>query len=112
VQRCEPGVVAHPLGSCRRYLRGPRERRAEPVAATGCLRRDGSNCLAQARLVWQQIIDAAEANYDRTSACTFTSFIAYEYTAMAASGRCNDDLLPCWDQMGTGHAVGRLPRLR
>ena len=49
-----------------------------------------------------KIIDAAEAAYDRTPACTFTSFIAYEYTAMAANGRCSGDLLPCWDQMGTG----------
>jgi hypothetical protein len=31
--------------------------------------------------VWQQIQAAAEQAYDRTSACTFTSFIGYEYTA-------------------------------
>lgn len=73
-----------------------------PSRPPGVCGGDGSNCLVQAQLVWQQIIDAAEANYDRTSACTFTSFIAYEYTAMAANGRCSSDLLPCWDQMGTG----------
>ncbi len=73
-----------------------------PSRPPGVCGPDGINCLAEARLVWQQIIDAAEANYDRTTACTFTSFIAYEYTAMAANGRCSDDLLPCWDQMGSG----------
>jgi hypothetical protein len=63
---------------------------------------DGAGCRAQARLVWQQIIDAAEQAYDRTSACTFTSLIAYEYTAMATDGRCSSDLYPCWDELGTG----------
>lgn len=61
---------------------------------------DGALCANQAKLVWDKIRDDAEAAYDRTSACTFTSFIAYEYTAMAANGRCADsDALPCWDQM-------------
>ena len=32
---------------------------------------------------WQTVIDAAENAYDRTSACRFTSFVAYEYTAQA-----------------------------
>ena len=70
---------------------------------------DGSNCRAEAQLVWQQIINAAEEAYDRTAACTFTSFIAYEYTAMAANGRCSSDLLPCWDDVdcrGTGVSSG------
>lgn len=65
---------------------------------------DGMRCRQEARLVWDKIIDAAEQAYDRTDACTFTSFIAYEYTAMAADGRCSLDLLPCWDQLGTGQA--------
>ncbi len=58
---------------------------------------DGEACRSQARLVWQQIINAAQAAYDHTPACTFTSFIAYEYTAMATNGRCSSDLLPCWE---------------
>jgi hypothetical protein len=40
----------------------------------------GSNCLTQAALVWQDELDAAEEFYDRTSACTFTTFPAYEWT--------------------------------
>ncbi len=59
---------------------------------------NGSRCTRQARLVWDQTQADAEAAYDRTSACTFTSLVAYEYTAMAANGRCADaDVLPCWD---------------
>lgn len=75
-----------------------------PSRPPGVCGPDGSNCLANAQLVWQQIIDAAQASYDRTESCTFTSFIAYEYTAMAANGRCSADLLPCWDAMGTAEA--------
>ena len=60
---------------------------------------DGSLCTHQAKLVWDKIRGDAEQAYDRTSACTFTSFVAYEYTAMAADGKCADsDGLPCWDQ--------------
>ena len=40
----------------------------------------GTVCLDQASLVWQDIQDAAEEKYDRSDACVFTSFIAYEYT--------------------------------
>jgi len=63
----------------------------------------GRLCRRQAKLVWDQIQADAEAAYDRTSACTFTSFIAYEYTAMAADGKCEEvgkdgDGFPCWDK--------------
>lgn len=61
---------------------------------------DGRRCAQQAKLVWDKVQALANEAYDRTSACTFTSFIAYEYTAMAANGRCADaSALPCWDQL-------------
>jgi hypothetical protein len=41
----------------------------------------GALCLAEAKTVWQEIGAAAERAYDRTSACRFTSFHAYEYSA-------------------------------
>jgi hypothetical protein len=41
----------------------------------------GAECLAHASLVWQDIQDAAEAHYDRTAACAFTTFVAYEWSA-------------------------------
>ena len=41
---------------------------------------DGALCLAAAREPWGRIVDAAEAAYDRTAQCSFTSFVGYEYT--------------------------------
>ena len=47
----------------------------------------GIACLFAAASVWQQTVQtAAEAHYDRTSACTFTTFNAYEWTGQAAQG--------------------------
>jgi hypothetical protein len=42
---------------------------------------DGTNCSTQASFVWSDTIDAAQEYYDTTSACTFTTFAAYEWTA-------------------------------
>lgn len=41
---------------------------------------DNADCLAEASLIWQDTQAAAEEFYDRTSACTFTSFVAYEWS--------------------------------
>src|SRR5262245_15725752 len=41
----------------------------------------GVDCGAAAVSVWQQMQAAAEGAYDRTAACSFTSFLGYEYTA-------------------------------
>ncbi len=43
---------------------------------------DAKHCLEAARGPWREIQEAAEAFYDRTSACSFTSFVAYEWTGM------------------------------
>jgi len=43
---------------------------------------DGALCREQALGPWREIVDAAEAAYDRTSRCAFTSFIGYEWTGM------------------------------
>jgi hypothetical protein len=40
----------------------------------------GVNCLDEASVVWGDIQDAAAEKYDTTSDCTFTTFVAYEYT--------------------------------
>ena len=42
---------------------------------------DGQRCIDQTRSVWQEIREAAETAYDRSAACRFTSFVAYEYSA-------------------------------
>jgi len=41
----------------------------------------GIDCDADAVSVWQEIQAAAEEAYDRTAACSFTTFIGYEHTA-------------------------------
>jgi len=40
----------------------------------------GKNCLKAAEGPWKVIRDAAEEAYDRTDACSFTSFVAYEWS--------------------------------
>lgn len=60
-------------------------------------RGDGKRtCLFQAKNVWEQVQKDAQDAYDRSSQCTFTSLIAYEYTGMPAMSRCSDDHAPCF----------------
>jgi len=47
---------------------------------------NGEDCRAEARTVWQEIQDAADEAYDRSSACNFTSFVGYEWTAGVGQG--------------------------
>ena len=42
-----------------------------------------ADCPPLAVSMWKDIQDAAEAYYDRTPACKFTTFIAYEYSGQA-----------------------------
>lgn len=42
---------------------------------------DRVDCLAAMQPIWQDIQDAAEAHYDRSDVCEFTTFIGYEWTA-------------------------------
>ena len=44
---------------------------------------DLSACASAARSVWHEIRAAAERAYDRSDACSFTSFVAYEYSLSA-----------------------------
>jgi hypothetical protein len=53
----------------------------EPVHFSFCGEDDGV-CLDASRIPWQETQDAAEAAYDRSSTCRFTSFVGYEWTGM------------------------------
>jgi len=46
-------------------------------------------CAQQLETVWGETMDAAEAAYDRTDACSFTSFVGYEWTGSAGGGGRN-----------------------
>ena len=48
---------------------------------------NGAVCLKAARSVWGDIQAAAAFSYDRSAACSFTSFVAYEWTASEGLGK-------------------------
>ncbi|MBI5503370.1 MAG: DUF3604 domain-containing protein [Deltaproteobacteria bacterium] len=52
-----------------------------PARPTSICGADLSDCAALAPVVWQDTLAAAEEAYDRSRACTFTSLVAYEWTA-------------------------------
>ncbi len=78
-----PGMPGHDSFMCRLYRGWPRlaffmmNSRRTPFAFCG---EEQAYCNATDRLVWQTMRDAAEAAYDRTPDCSFTSFIGYEWT--------------------------------
>ena len=47
---------------------------------------DAERCLNEAMVVWRDIQAAAEEAYDRSSECSFTSFVGYEWTATVGNG--------------------------
>ena len=53
----------------------------EPARYSFC-GEDGALCLEAGRAPWREIQQAAEAHYDRSSACAFTTFVGYEWTGM------------------------------
>ena len=83
-----PGALGYESWTCWVYREFPRA--AYFIMNTKSSMRDptrfgfcgegGRLCLAAARVPWQEIQDAAEGAYDRTSACRFTSFVGYEWT--------------------------------
>ncbi len=85
----EPDSPVYDMSSCRLIRQGDDEamaplfrlvtRRDIPRVAEIC-GEDGALCDDAHRSLWQTIQDMAEAAYDRTSDCRFTSFIGYEYT--------------------------------
>ena len=53
----------------------------------------GAGCLREASAVWRDIVAAAEAAYDRTSACRFTTFNGYEWTGASGSRNLHRNIL-------------------
>jgi hypothetical protein len=91
VEECiTPGSAAYDSTTCQRWRAGGNQgvgelgvrltftRPRRPIDVCGA---DGAGCQDAAGAVWQRVRDAAEAAYDRSSRCAFTSFIAYEYSA-------------------------------
>lgn len=53
----------------------------------------GERCLDAAKTPWRDIQRAAEAYYDRSSACSFTTFAGYEYTAAPLSNNLHRNVI-------------------
>ena len=77
---------------------------------------DGALCFDEARVVWKDIQAAAEEAYDRTEACSFTSFVGYEWTAGVGLGENLHrnvvfrnakvpDLPPSWVETSSAYAL-------
>jgi hypothetical protein len=97
IQICNtPRLPGHDSFVCRIY-RGWPKLGALLIASHASLRaprydfcgEGGEICIAEARSVWQDIQAAAEATYDRSSACRFTSLIGYEWTATGMPSASN-----------------------
>ncbi len=65
---------------------------ARPVQAPMCSE-PGVDCPGAAASVWQDEQAAAEEAYDRTSACGFTSFVAYEWTPMPGGANLHRNVI-------------------
>jgi hydrogenase/urease accessory protein HupE len=89
VETCvTPGSFAYDAQTCKNYRAGSflpfgvtltdlYPSRIEDICGL-----DGTACRDLALQVWERMKQAAEDVYDRTASCSFTSFIAYEYTAV------------------------------
>jgi hypothetical protein len=89
-----PGLPGHGSPICRLYRWMPRlafyMMNGDTIAAERPFRYafcgDGArHCLDAARGPWDEVREAADAAYDRTSACRFTSFVAYEWSLSPGS---------------------------
>ena len=91
----QPGTPGYDTARCQAYrggdmvdflLWGAQTTNPDPTRLPEICDAEGVDCDELQRTVWGRVVDAAEAAYDRTSACEFTSFVAYEWTA-ATAGR-------------------------
>jgi len=91
VEAClTPGARGYDGASCTAFRAGGNVGQAvfgaettqpEPTRDASVCGADGNECLVRASEVWRRTIEAANAAYDPTERCAFTSFVAYEYTA-------------------------------
>jgi hypothetical protein len=96
-----PGLPGYDSWTCRIYRGSPgvayflmnlKVARANPIrfAFCGTL---GIYCREAALTPWTEIQLAAEAAYDRTSACRFTSFVGYEWTGTRGSDNLHRNVI-------------------
>ena len=89
-----PGLPGHDSWVCRLYRGYPRVAfyvmnatySFFPEERWDFCGENGEHCLAAAGTIWEDNQAAAEAAYDRSAACRFTSFVGYEWTSVAGAG--------------------------
>lgn len=82
-----PGTAAYDSLSCGEYRDDPDQAFLRFNTGLGFFFRwadvcgaNGQDCVDESVTLWNDIRDAAEDAYDRTSVCSFTSFVGYEWT--------------------------------
>lgn len=83
----DPGLEGYGSWQCLVYRHWPRAAyylfnymSSVKASHLGLCGEDDRLCLAAARGPWQEMQAAAEAHYDRSEACEFTTFVGYEWT--------------------------------
>ena len=64
-----------------------------PGRAADICGEDGSACLEASVSLWQSTQEMAEEAYDRTSDCSFTTFVGYEYTGTPRSNNYHRNVI-------------------
>jgi len=100
---CEtPGLPGSDSLLCRLYRGFPRaaffvmntlSSYSEAPSRMGFCGPGGERCRAAARTPWREVQEAAEAAYDRSPACGFTSFVGYEWTGSPGSNNLHRNVL-------------------
>ena len=92
----DPQVSGYRSWQCRFYRAWPRGAyylfnymAAMRASHLGMCGDDGERCLTAALAPWQEMQDAAESHYDRSSDCSFTTFVGYEWTGVQAKSGGN-----------------------
>ncbi|MDJ0850680.1 MAG: DUF3604 domain-containing protein, partial [Myxococcota bacterium] len=95
--RGEFSAGMHPLESFRgrmTAIASALDQAAEEPARHPTLCGEGATrCLDSMRSVWEEIQAANERGYDRSSACRFTTFPAYEYTATPGGSKVHHNVI-------------------
>jgi len=77
-----PGCVAFRAGgNVGQAVFGAQTTSPDPLRDAAVCGDDGAACRAQSGEVWRRTIEAANAAYDRSTRCSFTALVGYEYTA-------------------------------
>ncbi len=98
----EPTSSVFQLPACRLIREGENEGMfplfrivgmAEPHQLKEVCGKDGEACKTAANSLWRRTQEMAEAAYDRSASCAFTTFVGYEYTGTPNSNNIHRNVL-------------------